>query len=69
VVLPSKPKLDTMNAQLAKAAVYSKLTQKRITAIADLRNNAAHGKWDQFAQRDVEDAVAWIRAFMEEHFA
>jgi hypothetical protein len=69
VVLPSKPKLDTMNAQLAKAAVYSKLTQKRITAIADLRNNAAHGKWDQFVQRDVEDAVVWIRAFMEEHFA
>jgi hypothetical protein len=64
-----KPKLDTMNAELAKAGVYNKLTQKRITAIADLRNNAAHGKWDQFTQRDVEDAIRWIREFMEAHFA
>ena len=38
-----KPKLDWMNSELAKKAVYSKLIQKRITAIADLRNSAAHG--------------------------
>jgi hypothetical protein len=69
VGLPAKPKLDAMNAELAKAGVYSKLTQKRVTAIADLRNNAAHGKWDQFTQRDVEDALRWIREFMGERFA
>lgn len=58
-----------MNAELVKAGVYNRLTQKRITAIADLRNSAAHGKWDQFTQRDVEDAIRWIREFMEGHFA
>ena len=67
VTLPSKPKLDVMNAELAKAGVYNKLTQKRITAIADIRNSAAHGQWDQFAKGDVEEAIGWIRNFMESH--
>ena len=40
-----KPKLGTMNAGLAKQGVYNKLTQKRITALADIRNKAAHGEW------------------------
>lgn len=38
IELSAKPKLDTMNAALAKSGVYSKLTQKRITALADIRN-------------------------------
>ncbi|HEX6587442.1 MAG TPA: hypothetical protein VF039_00355 [Longimicrobiales bacterium] len=68
VELPENPKLDRVNAELAKAGVYNKLTQKRITAIADLRNNAAHGKWDEFQEQDVADALTWIRSFMEGHF-
>lgn len=42
--LAAKPKLDQMNADLARAGVYSKLVQKRVTALADLRNKAAHGQ-------------------------
>lgn len=37
-------KLDKMNADLAKAGVYNKLRQKQITALADIRNSAAHGR-------------------------
>jgi hypothetical protein len=48
VPLPPRPKLDSMNTELAKAGVYNKLSQKRITAIAEIRNNAAHGKWEEF---------------------
>jgi hypothetical protein len=36
--------LDRMNADLAKAGVYNSLMQKRITALAAIRNRAAHGK-------------------------
>jgi len=36
-------KLDTMNAELAKAGVYNKAMQKQVTAWAGLRNEAAHG--------------------------
>jgi hypothetical protein len=58
-----------MNADLAKAGVYSKLVQKRITILADLRNKAAHGQWDQFEKDDVEEMLVAVRRIMEDHFA
>ena len=67
--LPPKPKLDAMNAELAKVNLYNKLVQKRITVFADVRNKAAHGEWDQFSRADVEEMVTGVRRFMEEHFA
>lgn len=57
-------KLDTMNGQLAKAGVYSRLQQKRITAIADIRNNAAHGKPAEFSNTDVENMIQDVEAFL-----
>lgn len=67
IELPDKPKLDYMNSQLAKEKVYNRLTQKRLTAIADIRNSAAHGKWDDFTKKDVEDMISWIMSFAETH--
>lgn len=69
VELPEKPKLDVMNAELAKKGLYSKLVQKRITALADLRNSAAHGKWDAFTREDVEEMLPSIRRLMVETLA
>nr|WP_249177643.1 HEPN domain-containing protein [Burkholderia cenocepacia] len=68
VTLPDKPKLDWMNSELAKNGKYSKLMQKRITAIADLRNSAAHGKWDEFDKSDVESMLRDVRDFMTKHY-
>lgn len=65
--LPDKPKLDRVNSVLAKAGVYPKLTQKRITAFADIRNSAAHGEWDAFGGEDVKDMHAWVSRFIEQH--
>ena len=42
-------KADRLNADLAKADVYTKLDQKQITAWLDLRNHAAHGKYDVYS--------------------
>lgn len=69
IEIPEKPKLDTLNANLAKEGVYSKLVQKRITALADLRNKAAHGQWDEFAKEDVEEMLPAIRRIMEEYLS
>lgn len=69
IQITAKPKLDTMNADLAKAGMFSTLVQKRITALADLRNKAAHGQWDEFESKDVAEMVAAVRRLMEEHFA
>ena len=57
-------KLDTMNAQLAKSGVYSKLQQKRITALADIRNSAAHGKPSEFTDDDVKSMIRDIESFL-----
>ena len=68
IALSAKPKLDTMNADLYKVGAYNLLVQKKITALADIRNNAAHGQWDQFTVRDVEDMLNAVRTFMAQHF-
>jgi hypothetical protein len=69
ISLPEKPKLDSMNAALAKKGVYNVLGQKKITALADIRNSAAHGKWDAFESTDVDDMLRWTHDFMEKHFS
>lgn len=69
VALPNNAKLDFMNAELAKASVYPVLTQKKITALADVRNSAAHGKWDQFSASDVDGFIKWTAEFIEKHTA
>ena len=68
ITLLAKPKIDSMNVDLAKENVYTKLTQKNITAHADLRNNAAHGRWDEFTEDDVKEFLQWTRRFMSQHF-
>ena len=65
IELPDKPKLDFMNAQLAKIEYYNKLTQKQLTALAEIRNSAAHGKWENFKEDDVKDMVKWVSRFIE----
>ncbi|GIU21056.1 hypothetical protein [Shewanella sp. MBTL60-007] len=57
-------KLDTMNSQLAKLGLYNKLQQKQITAIADIRNNAAHGKPELFSEKDVQNMIRDIESFL-----
>jgi len=68
IELTEKPKLDWMNSQLAKIGIYNKLTQKKITALADLRNSAAHGKWNEFNSSDVSNMIKDIQSFMEQYF-
>jgi hypothetical protein len=54
-------KLDRMNADLAKAGVYNQLRQKQITVLAHIRNDAAHGKADQFTEAHVSNMIRDIR--------
>lgn len=63
----SHGKLDKMNADLTKIGKYNKLQQKRITALADIRNSAAHGKPEEFTDRDVEDMIRDVERFVAEH--
>jgi len=59
-----KKKLTRLNDDLAKAGVYNTLQQKQITALADIRNNAAHGDYEKFNQQNVEDMIKDIERFL-----
>ena len=59
-------KLDRMNSELAKEGTYNLLVQKRITALADIRNNAAHGHPEQFKASDVYDMISYVELFVSE---
>lgn len=60
----SHGKLDTMNSALAKAQAYSVLVQKKVTAMSDVGNSAAHGKRDKFNAADVEELISGVERFL-----
>ena len=61
-------KLDKMNSDLAKAGQYNSLMQKRVTALAAIRNSAAHGKTNEFTVSDVEAMIADVERFAQASF-
>lgn len=67
IEIPESTKIDRLNADLARAGVYSKLVQKNITTYADVRNNADHGHFDKFTAEDVTAMIAWVGRFLAEH--
>jgi hypothetical protein len=60
-------KLNKMNDDLVKASVYNLLQQKRITALADIRNNAAHGIVGKFTEEDVRLMIRDVDQFLGQH--
>lgn len=59
-------KLDKMNADLAKAGQYNSLVQKRITALAAIRNSAAHGNAVEFNDKDVQSMIEEVQRLVSE---
>lgn len=59
-----KKNLNRLNEDLVKAGVYNTLQQKQILALADIRNKAAHGDYDEFTKEDVERMISDIERFL-----
>jgi hypothetical protein len=57
-------KADTLNSELAKAGVYSKLDQKAVTTWLDLRNKAAHGEYNEYTKDQVLNMLHGIIEFL-----
>ena len=66
LTIPAKTTINQLNSDLARAGVYSKLTQKQITAWADVRNNSDHGNFADVHLADVADMLRWVERFAEE---
>lgn len=57
-------KADQLNAELAKAGAYSKPEQKQVTAWLGLRNEAAHGHYEEYEASQVVQMIGGIRDFI-----
>ncbi|MNT98300.1 hypothetical protein D3C72_2408540 [compost metagenome] len=53
-----------MNDDLAKAGAYNATQKKRITALAGIRNSAAHGKPDEFTPAEVRGMIDDVERFL-----
>jgi hypothetical protein len=62
-------KMDKMNADLAKAGKYNSIVQKRITALAGIRNSAAHGNANEFTKEDIFSMIAEVERFVADMLA
>lgn len=61
--------MERMNADLAKAGEYNALVQKRVTALAAVRNSAAHGKSGEYTNEDVKSMIPEVERFVAERLA
>lgn len=60
-------KADRMNQDLYTANVYNKGNNKSITAWLDLRNNAAHAKYSEYTDGQVELMLMGVRDFVNRY--
>jgi hypothetical protein len=57
-------KADRLNSDLAKAEIYTKLDQKAVTMWLDLRNKAAHGKYEEYTEEQVKLMLQGVTEFL-----
>lgn len=59
--------MGTLIEDLKKATVFNELKAKQLRAWADIRNAAAHGRFDDFTEADVEQLLTGIRNFLADN--
>jgi hypothetical protein len=60
----SRDDLSALNSKLAQASVYNRLTQKKLQVWTDLRNQADHGHFDEYAESDVRAMLLGVTDFL-----
>jgi hypothetical protein len=55
--------INDLNEELARVGAYNALKKKQVTAWAELRNNAAHGKTEAYTSGDVDTFVRDVSDF------
>jgi hypothetical protein len=60
-------KAERLNSDLAAINVYNKHDQKQISSWLELRNNAAHGNFQEFTDEHVSLMIQGVRDFIFRH--
>ena len=64
---PKAIKADTLNAELMKAGVYAQLELKSVTFWLGLRNDAAHGDYSKYDDKQVALHITGIQQFIAKY--
>ncbi len=57
-------KASAMNDDLKRTSVYGNMENKSIVAWLELRNNASHGKYEEYSKEQVQLMLAGVREFI-----
>jgi hypothetical protein len=67
IAIPAKATIAPLSELLYKQDVYGLMVHKEILAKSDLRNNAAHGMFDQYGIDDVKAFLEFVGRFLAEY--
>lgn len=59
--------MGTLIDDLKNAGLFNELKAKQLRAWADIRNAAAHGRFEDFTKDDVEQLIAGIQSFLVDY--
>ena len=59
--------LNPLVDDLKKAGLFNEAKAKQLRAWAAIRNHAAHGEFDQFSRKDVEQMIQSIKSFLADY--
>jgi hypothetical protein len=62
-----KKTLNPLITDLKKAGAFNEAKAKQLRAWADIRNHAAHGEFDQFTRKDVEQMIQGVKNFLSDY--
>ncbi len=60
-------KMTLLIDELKKAGLYNETRAKQLRHFADIRNHAAHGRFDQFNVDDVKAMIEGVKRFLSEY--
>ena len=55
--------MDTMNIQFSKDGAYNALVKKQVTSWSNLRNDAAHGRYEEYDSGQVKQMMLFVQKF------
>ena len=59
--------IDSLNQELTKAGVYNQIKKKQVDYWRAIRNNADHGKFDEYKIDDVKEMLRGVTQFLSEY--
>ncbi len=61
--------INSLNQDIYKKGIYNSYIQKNITSLADLRNNAAHGHYNEYSEKEVKVMLVSVQDFCSKHLS